>query len=76
MVSIGISPTSVNTLIFGEEEGDSHDSPIQDIEKKSSDIETIASTTEHYKQKGKPSGEISVQSPIVSHKSGPPKVNS
>jgi hypothetical protein len=25
MVAVGLSPTMINTLIFGEEEGDSHD---------------------------------------------------
>jgi hypothetical protein len=33
MVSVGISPASANTLIFGEEEGDSHDPPIQILRK-------------------------------------------
>jgi hypothetical protein len=46
-----------NTLIFGEEKGDSHDPPIQDIEKNFGDIETIVSTMENYKQRGKPSSE-------------------
>jgi hypothetical protein len=76
MISIGISPALANTLIFGEEEGDIHDPPSQGIEKKYGDIETIVSTTEHYKQRGKPSGERSSQSPVVSHRSVLPKVNS
>ena len=38
MVSVGISLALDNTLIFGEEEGNIHNSPIQDIEKNSGDI--------------------------------------
>jgi hypothetical protein len=43
------SPALANTLIFGEEEGDKHDPPIHNIERKYGDIETIISTTKHYK---------------------------
>jgi hypothetical protein len=76
MISVGISPALVNTLIFGEEEGDSHDPPIQGIKKNYGDIETIVSTTKHYKQRGRSSGERNAQSPIVSHRSVLPKINS
>jgi hypothetical protein len=76
MMSVGLSPALVNTLILGEEEGDSHDPPIQNVNENSGDIETIVSTTEHYKERGKPSSERSAQSPIVSHRSVLPKSNS
>ena len=65
----------INTLIFGEEEGDSHDPLVQGVDKNSGDIETIVSTTEGHKQRGKPSSERNSQSPVVSHKSIFPKVN-
>jgi hypothetical protein len=65
-----------NTLIFAEEEGNSHDPPIQDIEKKYGDIETIVSTTENYKQRGKLSSERSSQYHVVSHRSFLHKINS
>jgi len=57
MVSIGLSPALVSTLIFGEEEGDNHNPPSQGVDKNLDDIETIVITTEHYKQREKPSGE-------------------
>jgi hypothetical protein len=57
MVSVGLSPTMINTLTFGEKEGNSHDPPIHGVDKYSRDIETIMSTIEHYKQRGKPSSE-------------------
>jgi hypothetical protein len=75
MVSNGIILASANILIFGEEEGNSHDPLIQDMEKKYGDIETIVSTTKHYKKKGKHACEISAQSLVVYHKSVPSKVN-
>jgi len=46
------------------------------LRKKYGDIETIVSTTEHYKKRGKLSREISAQDPIVSHRNFLPKVNS
>jgi hypothetical protein len=46
MVLVGLSLTLINTLIFGEEEGDSHDPPVQGVDKFFGDIETIVSTTE------------------------------
>jgi hypothetical protein len=33
MIEFGISPALANTLIFGEEEGDSHDPPLTPISK-------------------------------------------
>ena len=33
MISFGLTPTLVNTLIFGEEEGDNHDPPIKNTKK-------------------------------------------
>jgi hypothetical protein len=50
MILVGINPTLVNTLIFGEEEGDSHDPPIHGIKKNYGDIKTIVSSTKHYKK--------------------------
>jgi hypothetical protein len=75
MTSVGFSNALTNTFIFGEEEGDSHDPLTQFVEKRTDDIETIVSTTDRYKQKGKVSNEKGSQSPIVSQKSGPPKNN-
>ena len=75
MVLIGLSPTLINTLTFGEEEGNSHGLPVHSVDKNSSDIETIINTTKHYKKTGKPSSEINAQSPAVSHISLFPKVN-
>jgi hypothetical protein len=62
MVAVGLSPTMINTLIFGEEEGDSHDPLVQGVNKDFGDIETIVSTTEGHKQRGKPSNERNAQS--------------
>lgn len=86
MVAVELSPTMINTLISGEEEGDSHEPPIQGVNKDYGppvqavnkdygDIETIVSTNEGHKQRGKPSSERNAQSPIVSHRSLFPKVN-
>jgi hypothetical protein len=68
MVSVGFSSTLINTFIFGEEERDNHDPLDECIEKKASDIETIISTMEQYKQKGKTPNERNTQSLIVSQK--------
>jgi hypothetical protein len=76
MVSVGFSNTLINTFIFGEEEGDNHDPPAECIERKAGDIETIISTTDQYKKKGKPSNEKNAQSPIISQKSTLSKNNS
>jgi len=45
MVSIRLNPSLINTLIYGEEEGDTHDPIIQEVDRNPSDIETIISTT-------------------------------
>jgi hypothetical protein len=66
----------INTLTFGEEEGDSHYPLVQGVDKNYGDIETIVSTNEGHNQGGKPSSERNTQSPDVSHKSIFPKINS
>jgi hypothetical protein len=57
MVSVGFNNTLINNFMFREEEGDNYDPLVDCIERKPSDIETIISTTDQYKQKGKPSNE-------------------
>ena len=49
MVEVGLNPIIINTLIFEEEEGDSPDAPLHDVNKYFGDIETIVSTTEGHK---------------------------
>jgi hypothetical protein len=65
----------INTLIFGEKEGDSHDPPVQGADKISGDIDTIVSSTEGRNKRGKPSSERNTQSHAISHKILFPKVN-
>jgi hypothetical protein len=62
-----------NTFLFGEEEGDSQEPPAPIVERKTEDIETIVSTIDQHKQRGRVENERSTHSPIVSQKSGPPK---
>jgi hypothetical protein len=45
MTLVWFNNTLINTFICGEEEGDSRDPPIQFVEKRTDDIETIVSTT-------------------------------
>jgi hypothetical protein len=66
MVSFGLNPSLINTLIYGEEEGDIHDPNVQEVDKNLCNIETIISTTKPHKARGKPSNEKSSQFPIVS----------
>jgi hypothetical protein len=66
MVSVGLNPSLINTLIYGEEEGDSHDPNIQEVDRNPGDIETVISTTKPHKERGKPSNEKSAQSPTIS----------
>jgi hypothetical protein len=75
MTLIGFSNSLTNTFIFGEEEGESHDPLTQYVEKRTNYIETIVSTTNRYKQKGKVLNKKGSQPPIVSQKNGPPKNN-
>jgi hypothetical protein len=75
IVAFGLIPSLINTLIYGEEEGDSHDPNVQEVDRNPGDIETIISTTEPHKERGNPSNEKSAQSPIVSRRSVLPKVN-
>jgi hypothetical protein len=60
VVAFGINPTMINKLIFGEEEGDSLDPLVQGVNKYSGDIETIVSTNEGHKQRGKISSERNI----------------
>jgi hypothetical protein len=76
MVSNGFNNTLINTFLFEEEEGDSHDPSTDYIERKVGGIETIISTTDQYKKKGKPSNEKNAQSPIISKRSTLSKKNS
>jgi hypothetical protein len=73
MTSVGFSNSLANTFLFGEEEGDSQDPPTPIVERKKEDIETIVSTTDQHKQRGRVENERSTHSPNVSQKSGPPK---
>jgi hypothetical protein len=75
MVAVGLNPAMINMLIFGEEDGDSHDHLVQGVNKYFSDIETIVSTIEGHKQRERPSNERNVQSHVFSHKSLLPRVN-
>jgi hypothetical protein len=54
MATVGLNPTMINTIIFGEEEGDSHDPLVQGVNKDYGDIETIVRTIEGHKKRGKP----------------------
>jgi hypothetical protein len=73
MTSVGFSISLANTFLFGEEEGDSQDPPTIIVEKKTEDIETVISTTDQHKQRGRVVNERSTHSPNVSQRSGPPK---
>jgi hypothetical protein len=75
LISVGLNPALINSFVSGEEENDSHDPNIQEADRDSDDIETIISTTEHHKERGKPSNEKNAQSPVVSRRSVLPKIN-
>jgi hypothetical protein len=65
-LSVGLNPALINSVVSGEEENDSHNPNNQEADRDSGDIETVISTTEHHKERGKPSSEKNVQSPVVS----------
>ena len=71
MQSVGFSNAFTQTLIFGEEEGNTQDTLMQPID----DIETVISTTNQHNKKGRGPNEKGVQSPIVSQKNSLPKYN-
>jgi hypothetical protein len=68
IVAVGLNPSLINTLIFGEEEGDSHDPNVKEVDRNHSHMKTIISTTESHKERGKHSNENNVESFIVSQR--------
>jgi hypothetical protein len=75
LISVGLNPALINSVVSGEEENDSHNPNNQEADRDSGDIETVISTTEHHKERGKPSNEKNAQSPVVSRRSALPKTN-
>jgi hypothetical protein len=73
MTSVGYNTSLANTFLFEEEEGDSQDPPTPIGERKTKDIETIVSTTNKHKQRGKVTNERSTHPPSVYKKSVLPK---
>jgi hypothetical protein len=71
MQSVGFSNAFTQTIIFGEEEGNTQDTLVQPID----DIEIVISTTDQHKKKGKGPNEKGAQSPVVSQKNILPKYN-
>jgi hypothetical protein len=51
IVAFGLIPSLINNIIYGEEEGDSHDPNVQEVDINLGDIETIISTTEPHKER-------------------------
>jgi hypothetical protein len=73
MTYVGYSVSFAKTFLFGEEEGDSQNPQGLPVEKLQEDIETIISTTDQHRQRGRVVNERSSWSPNVSQKSGLPK---
>jgi len=46
IVIVGRIPSLINTFIYGEEEGDSHDPNVQEVYRNLGDIDTIIRTIE------------------------------
>jgi hypothetical protein len=75
IVAVGPIPSLINTLVYGEEEGDSHDPNVQGVDRNPCDIKTNISTAEPHKERGNPSNEKRAHSHVVSIRSVLPKVN-
>jgi len=75
LISVGLSPALINSCVIEEEENDNHNPNNQEVDKDSSDIENVITTTEHHNERGKPSNENNYQSPVVSRRNSLPKTN-
>ena len=64
MILLGFNNLFIQTILNEEEEGNNQSTPVHDV----SDLETILSTNDFYKQKGKGPSERSAQSPVVTPK--------
>jgi len=64
MISVGFSKSFIQTTLNEEEEGNNQSTHVY----KAGDLETILSTNELYKKKGKGPSERSAQSPVVTPK--------
>jgi hypothetical protein len=73
MTSIGFSISLANAFLFGEEEGDSRYPHAIIIENKIENIETLISTTDKHKNKGRVVNETNTHYPNVSQRSDPQK---
>jgi hypothetical protein len=58
MQSMGFSSAFTQTILSKEEEGNNQDTPLQDVD----DIETLISTTDRYRKRGKGPNEKGTQS--------------
>jgi hypothetical protein len=57
---VGLNPALINSSVNKEEENDSHNPNNQEADKDFGDINIVISTTEHHKERGKPSSEKNV----------------
>jgi hypothetical protein len=75
LLSVQLGPTFLKSAISKEEENGSHHPSDQELDRNSEEIEIVIITIEHNKERGRPSNEKSVQSPVVSRRSALPKAN-
>jgi hypothetical protein len=74
-LSVGLNPALLNLVVSREEENENHNPNNHEADRDFEYIETVISTTEHHKERGKPSSEKKFQSPTVSRRSALPKEN-
>jgi len=57
LISVGLSTALINLVVSKEEENYSHNPNNQEVDRDSSNIEIVISTTKHHRERGKPSNE-------------------